>query len=111
MQASAQTIDIVNVRITHKTAKVPVLEAVSFKDKEAALKEMHSTLGAYECVLVQTCNRIELYLAGEKGQEIAKAAKNYLLNRARNHINASDEVIETSLNDEALRHILRISSG
>ncbi len=67
MHSSAKTVDIVNVRITHKTAHVPLLEAVSFKDKANAYAEIRALDGVTESVLIQTCNRIELYLVSEDG--------------------------------------------
>ncbi len=54
MHASAKNIDIVNVRITHKTAHVPLLEAVSFKDKADAYSEVRLLDGVQESVLIQT---------------------------------------------------------
>ena len=40
MHSSARTVDIIKVGITHKTAHVQLLEAVSFKDKANAHAEM-----------------------------------------------------------------------
>ena len=85
MHSSAKPVDIVNVRITHKTAHVPLLEAVSFKDKANAYAEMRSLDGAQESVLIQTCNRIELYLVSEHGDRTVKSAVEYLENRASAH--------------------------
>jgi glutamyl-tRNA reductase len=73
MYSSAKTHSIINVRITHKTAHVPLLEAVSFKDKANAYAEMRSLDGVQESVLIQTCNRIELYLVTEDGYKTAKS--------------------------------------
>ncbi len=78
MHSSAKPVDIINVRITHKTAHVPLLEAVSFKDKANAYAEMRSLDGTQESVLIQTCNRIELYLVSEDGDKTVKSAVEYL---------------------------------
>ena len=59
-------VDIINMRITHKTAHVPLLEAVSFKDKENAYTGIRLLGGTQESVLIQTCNRIELYLVSQE---------------------------------------------
>ena len=40
MHSSAKIDHVINVRITHKTARVPLMEAVAFKDKEKALAEI-----------------------------------------------------------------------
>ena len=111
MHSSAKTVDIINVRITHKTAHVPLLEAVSFKDKANAYAEMRSLDGAQESVLIQTCNRIELYLVSEDGYKTVKSAVEYLANRASAHTAEACKAIEYAVNRDALSHLLRVASG
>jgi glutamyl-tRNA reductase len=111
MYSSANTLGIINVRITHKTANVPLLEAVSFKDKANAYAEMRSLDGVQESVLIQTCNRIELYLVSEDGYKTAKSAVEYLVNRASAHTAEACEAIECAVNRDALSHLLRVTSG
>jgi len=101
----------VNVRITHKTARVPLLEAVSFKDKANAYTEMRSLDGVQESVLLQTCNRVELFLVSEQGDRTVKSAIEYLENRASDHTQEACKAIEYAVNHEALNHLLRVASG
>ncbi|MGA2387206.1 MAG: glutamyl-tRNA reductase [Candidatus Bathyarchaeia archaeon] len=100
-----------NVRITHKTARVPLLEAVSFKDKANAYTEMRSLDGVQESVLLQTCNRVELFLVSEQGDRTVKSAIEYLENRASDHTQEACKAIEYAVNHEALNHLLRVASG
>ena len=111
MRSSVENIEIVNVRITHKTADVPLLEAVSFKEKRAALNEIRSLGYADECVLLQTCNRLEFFAVNKDGEFAAKMIKQYLANRAGNKADEASQAIEVAINQDALRHILRIASG
>ncbi len=111
MQSSAKPFDIVNVRVTHKTARVPLLEAVSFKDKANAYEDIRLLDGAQESVLIQTCNRVELYLVSEHGDKTVKSAVEYLANRASAHSAEADKAIEYAVNHDALRHLLRVTSG
>jgi glutamyl-tRNA reductase len=111
MQSSVKTVDIINVRITHKTAHVPLLEAVSFKDKESAYTQICSLDGVQESVLVQTCNRIELYLVSENGDKTLKAALDYFANRASAHTAEAYKAIEHAVNRGTLSHLLRVASG
>jgi glutamyl-tRNA reductase len=111
MQSPAKNINIVNVRITHKTAHVPLLEAVVFKNVGDAYNELCSFGGVDECLLLQTCNRVELYLVSEKGEETAKAAVEYLFKRAQTHAAEASNAVEYSINQDALIHILRVTSG
>ena len=111
MHSSAKPVDIVNVRITHKTAHVPILEAASFKDKSDAYTEIRSLDGIQESVLIQTCNRIELYLVSENGDRTVKSAVEYFGNRISTHTKEPDKAIEYSVNHDALNHLLRVTSG
>ena len=110
MHPSTKTDHIINIRITHKTARVPLLESVVFKDKEQALAELQTMENVAECLILQTCNRIELYLVSEKGEETLNMAKQYLAKRSMYYKEAW-EAIETALDHEAYKHLMRITSG
>jgi glutamyl-tRNA reductase len=111
MHSSAKKNNIINVRITHKTARVPLMEAVAFKDTRSALKTVRSMKNVDECVLLQTCNRIELYIVSEEGENVAKMAKEFLAKSAGAMVEEASKAIEYSLNGDSLRHILRLTSG
>jgi len=111
MQSSAKKNNIINVRITHKTARVPLMEAVAFKDKGSALKTVRCMENVEECVLLQTCNRIELYIVSEEGEQVAKMAKEFLAKNAGVMAEEASEAIECSVNGDSLRHVLRLTSG
>ncbi len=111
MQTPVRPLDIVNVRLTHKTANVPLLESVSFKEKTNAYNQILSLEGVQESVLIQTCNRIELYLVSEKGDKTVKSAVELLENRASVSTSEVCKAVEYSVNHDALRHLLRVTSG
>jgi glutamyl-tRNA reductase len=111
MHSSAKNINIINVRITHKTARVPLLEAASFKDKGNAFSEILSIDSVDECIIFQTCNRVELYLVSENGEATAKAVKEYMASRTGTMAEEAAKAIKCEINEDAFRHILRIASG
>jgi glutamyl-tRNA reductase len=111
MHSSAKADHVVNVRITHKTARVPLMEAVSFKDKEKALAEVRSLENVEECIILQTCNRIEIYIVAEEAENTAKVAKEYLAKRAGANAEEAYKAIETAVDEEAFNHLLRVTSG
>jgi glutamyl-tRNA reductase len=111
MHSSAKKNNIINVRITHKTAHVPLMEAVAFKNVGSAVKTIRSMENVDECVLLQTCNRIELYIVSEEGEKVAEMAKEFLAKNAGAMKEDASEAIEYSLNGDSLRHILRLTSG
>ncbi len=111
MHSSAKIDHVINVRITHKTARVPLMEAVAAKDKKQALAEVKALENVEECLILQTCNRNELYLVSEVSEETAAAAKRYLANRAGVNAEEAFKAIETAVDMDALDHLLRVTSG
>ena len=111
MHSSAKTDHVINVRITHKTARVPLMEAVAFKDKEKALAEIRSLENVEECLILQTCNRIEIYIVTEEVENTVNLAKDYLAKRAMANAEEASKAIETSLDNDAFNHLLRVTSG
>jgi glutamyl-tRNA reductase len=110
MHSSAKTDHTFNVRITHKTARVPLMEAVAFKDKQFALAEVHSLEGVEECLILQTCNRIEIYVVSEDDNTL-DVVKNYFAKRALEHSQEAARAIESTVDTEAFNHLLRVTSG
>lgn len=53
---------IMSVSITHKWASLNDLECARIGDVEGTLTAMRAVQGVRACVIVQTCNRIEVYL-------------------------------------------------
>ena len=111
MHSSAKTDHIINVRITHKTARIPLMEAVAFKDKSQALVEIRALEGVEECLLLQTCNRIEIFAVTEEVEKTEDAMVDYLLNRAGINFEEASNAIETALDLDTISHLLRVTSG
>jgi glutamyl-tRNA reductase len=111
MLSSAKTDHVINVRITHKTAHVPLMEAVAFKEKQQALAEICALENVEECLILQTCNRIELFIVTETEEKTAEIAKDYLAKRAQSRSEEAFKAIETSMDNVTFDHLLRVTSG
>jgi glutamyl-tRNA reductase len=111
MHSSVKIDHVINVGMTHKTARVPLMEAVAFKDKQNGLAEVRALKNVEECLILQTCNRIELFLVSETAQETVALAKNYLAKRAVEHVEEASKAIETSIDNDTFNHLLRVTSG
>jgi glutamyl-tRNA reductase len=86
------------------------MEAVAFKEKQLALAEVQSLEGVEESLILQTCNRIEIYVVSEDDNTL-DVVKNYFANRALQHSEEAARAIETAVDDEAFDHLLRVTSG
>src|SRR5208283_868333 len=111
MHSSLKVDHVINVRITHKTARVPLMEAVAFKEKEKALAEVRALENVEECVILQTCNRIEIYVVSGEAQKTADLVKEYFSKRSLQHADEAAKAVETSIDNDAFDHLLRVTSG
>ncbi len=111
MHTSAKTDHVLNVRITHKTARVPLMEAVAFKEKTQALAELKAMETVEECLYLQTCNRIEIFMVSEEAENTLAQVKEHLAKRAGEHYEEAFKAIETSLDNDTFNHLLRVTGG
>jgi glutamyl-tRNA reductase len=87
------------------------MEAVAFKDKEEALAEIRSLEKVEECLILQTCNRIEIYVVTEEAEKAVNLVKDYWVKRVMAHAEEASNAIETSIENDAFNHLLRVTSG
>jgi glutamyl-tRNA reductase len=104
---------IVNLRVTHKKASIPVLEALVFKDLPKALKEICTLEGVNESVIIQTCNRVEIFAVVPTEHWLTAGAEmaEYWRRRAGFNFEHFYDILEKNFNSEALTHLLRLASG
>ena len=105
---------IVVLGLNHKSAPLEIRERLAFDAQEVptALEQLHAMDPQGEFVLLSTCNRVELYYAGEqKADEIAGRLIEF---HGRFH-QIEPEVFQSALylheNEDAVRHLLLVSAG
>ena len=101
--------NIVNARVTFRNSPIHVLERFTLKDLENAYSEFKRNSGLDECVIVQTCNRIELFGKSKK-LDFDKIQKTW------SALTGLDETwfkenLEISEDEEAVHHLLKLTSG
>jgi glutamyl-tRNA reductase len=111
MHSSAKVDHVINVRVTHRTARVPLLEAVRFKEREKALAEVRALENVEECLILQTCNRIEIYVVSEEEKRTVNLVKDYFVRNASANAEEVLKAIETSTDEKTFDHLLRVTSG
>lgn len=53
--------NIINARVTFRNSPIHILEQFTIKDMKNAYEQFKNNSGLDECVIIQTCNRIELF--------------------------------------------------
>src|SRR6476619_960358 len=106
---STDGVKLLNVRITHKKAPIHTLEKFTFKDIDMAYRMfLTSVEDIRECIILQTCNRVEIFLAVDK-IEVEKIFESW-----RNITKIRDLSFKPAESDQdkgAIEHLLRLTSG
>jgi len=101
--------NIINARITFRNSPIHVLEKFTFKDLDEAYSNFKKHSGLSECVILQTCNRVELFGTG-KDYDLEKIKKTWA-SLAGLEDAAFKENLEFSENKEVYHHLLKLTSG
>lgn len=101
--------NIINARVTFRKSPIHVLERFTFKDIDDAYSRFKEHAGLTEFVILQTCNRVELFGAA-KNFDIEKIKKTWASLSGLEE-NAFKENLELSENTEVFDHLLKLTSG
>lgn len=100
---------IVNARVTFRKSPIHVMEQFTFHNLDSAMSSFRSHAELDECVIVQTCNRVEVYGAADAYNE--EKIKRTWASLAGLDEGAFKGNIEICQNTEALDHLLRVATG
>ena len=103
------TKNIINARVTFRKSPIHILERFSLGDAENAYKSFQEHTNLSECVILQTCNRVEIFGSGnEFDKEKIKKAWASLAGLEENTFHDN---LEWSQNSEVYDHLLKLTSG
>jgi len=101
--------NIINARVTFRKSPIHVLERFSFSDVDEAYSSFKKHAELKECVILQTCNRIEIFATGnEKDFDQIKKTWASLAGLEENSFKDNCEV---SVNTDVYDHLLKLTSG
>jgi len=100
---------VINARVTFRNSPIHILERFTFRDMASAYSKFREHSGLEECVIVQTCNRIEIFGASNNC-DINKIKKTWA-SLAGLEEGAFNDHFEMSENTEAYEHLLKLTSG
>lgn len=105
----AQSSQFVNLRVTFKNSPIHILEKFAFKDTFSAHQHLLNSSELQECVILQTCNRVEIYGVGlnPKYESIIVGWSDLIdlpVEEVKNNVVISD-------GEEAVKHLVKLTSG
>ncbi|QLH04355.1 glutamyl-tRNA reductase [Nitrosopumilus oxyclinae] len=101
--------NIINARVTFRNSPIHILEQFTIKDMKNAYEQFKKDSGLDECVIIQTCNRIEIFGKSET-YDLEKIKKTWatITGLQEETFNENIEFVE---NHDALHHLLKLTSG
>jgi len=101
--------NIINARVTFRNSPIHILEQFTIKDIENAYELFKKHSGLDECVIIQTCNRIELF-GKSKMNDLNKIKKTWasITGLEEELFHENMEYVE---NKDAFHHLLKLTSG
>ena len=101
--------NIINARVTFRKSPIHVLEKFAFKDMPGAYLTFKKNSSVSECVIIQTCNRIELFATSDNHN--VDEIKNTWASLTGLEDNAFSDTLEVCENKDAYEHLLKLTSG
>ena len=105
----SQPIQVINARITYRNAPIHLLERFAFKDMNVAHRKLIEIAELKECIIIQTCNRVEVF-AASRDPEPHRLIEGWA-NIAGLSYNEVSENIEICSGNDVILHLLKLSSG
>lgn len=102
---------LLTLGINHRTAPLELRERVAFMPERMAeaFAELRATTGASEAAILSTCNRTELYLAGD--DDCGPAVLRWLAGFHGLEVAELENALYIHRDSEAVRHLMRVASG
>ncbi|MDI6703962.1 MAG: glutamyl-tRNA reductase [bacterium] len=105
--------EILLVGINHKSAPVEIRERISFP-KDSLITGLNR-LREYEtikgCVILSTCNRVEMYVSTNDIERATKEIKEFLADYHKLEENGLDEYLYIMKGEIAIEHLLKVPSS
>jgi glutamyl-tRNA reductase len=104
-----KSLKIINARVTYRKAPIYLLEKFTFRDLEAAYEMLLKKGELKECVILQTCNRVEIFAASDNPNE------QKILECWAAAVGLSDKdfthIAEVSKDNDVILHLMKLGSG
>jgi len=104
---------IVCFSASHKKASLPLLESLNIQDEEGFMKKLCSEGLTQECILLQTCHRVEIYCVmrdSDKDYAVKEILKFWSVKTATS-LDILKKTVEIYYGEEALTHLRRGSDS
>jgi len=105
--------NIVLVGLNHRSAPIEVRERLAIGKSALCdvLRELKQEACVWECAVISTCNRIEVYVTADRAERSLEVVEEFLSRRSRQPREFFEEGLYFHREPESVRHIFRVASG
>ncbi len=105
-----KSLNLLNFRITYKEAPIHLLEKFTFKDINSAYDSFLEHLQLKECLILQTCNRVEIFAVVDEGLDLQKIICYWA---AYSNLSTEEfsKIVEIVKGERVIQHLLKLVSG
>lgn len=97
--------------VSYKNTSLPMLESLTFRNEED-LREICSIRHVRECVLLQTCHRVEIYCVTDfNDEETVRLITEFWSKRVGVSSDVLEDVLQVYRGRDALLHLFRVAAG
>ena len=105
-----KSLDLLNFRITYKEAPIHLLEKFTFKDINNAYESFLEHLQLKECLILHTCNRIEIFAIADEELDLQKIV-DYWGTHSNLSADEFSKIVKIVKGEEVIYHLLKLVSG
>ena len=105
-----KSVELLNFRITYKEAPIHLLEKFAFKDLNDAHEIFLEHLQMKECLILQTCNRVEIFAVIEEELDLQKII-DYWAVHSKFSTEEFTKIVEIVRGEDVIRHLLKLVAG
>ena len=105
--------NLVIVGLNHRTAPIDIRERLSFQGEsiEEALGRLVGQYDINECVILSTCNRVEIVGISQEIEKGIREIKRFLSEYHSIPLRDLDDHLYVHTGEDAVRHLFRVASG
>ncbi len=106
--------NLIVVGLNHKIAPVEIREKIAFQENvlKKALKSLHSKEHVDECIILSTCNRVEIYaVTNAKEEQVKNDILSFIAEFHNIDIKNFLDYLYFYFNRDAVRHIFRVGAS
>ncbi|HET9805567.1 MAG TPA: glutamyl-tRNA reductase [Nitrososphaeraceae archaeon] len=105
-----KSLNLLNFRITYKEAPIHLLEKFTFKDINSVYDSFLEHLQLKECLILQTCNRVEIFAVIDEGLDLQKIIC-YWADYSNLSTEEFSKIVEIVKGERVIQHLLKLVSG